>query len=227
MTPAALRRRAMVLVLAAALFVALTIAAMVAYKGGASFDAGARHYLFFGNFFSDLGVTVTYSGRANTVSHALFVIALVSVGVAFAWSAPAWRSWAVRDEAPVAATIAGAVAVLGGLGFVAIAVTPRNREYDAHVVLVQTAFVFLLVFVASLVDVQVRNGTPQPWIGINVACLVLLAAYVVVALMGPGVATYAGLRLQVVAQKVVVYASILNLSVQAWGVTRRFGAHSG
>jgi hypothetical protein len=221
MTEVAVRRRATVLVLAAALFVVLTIAAMFAYRGGSSFDTGAHHYLFFGNFFSDLGVTVTYSGRANTASHALFVGALVPVGIAFAWSAPAWRAWAIRDDAPIAAAIVGAVAVLGGLGFVAIALTPRNREYGAHVVLVQSAFALLLVFVASLLFVQVRNGTPQPWIGVNVACLAALAAYVVVAVAGPSVATAAGLRLQVVAQKIVVYASILNLSFQAWGVARR------
>jgi hypothetical protein len=219
-TAVAVRRRATVLVAAAALFVVLTIAAMFAYRGGSSFDTGARHYLFFGNFFSDLGVTVTYSGRANTVSRALFVGALVPVGIAFAWSAPAWRAWALRDDAPIAAAIVSAVAVLVGFGFVAIAVTPRNRDYDAHVVLVQSAFALLLVFVASLLLVQVRNGTAQPWIGVNLACLLVLVAYVVVAVAGPSVATVSGLRLQVVAQKVVVYASILNLSLQAWGVAR-------
>ena len=66
------------------------------------------------------------------------------------------------------------------------AVEPRART---HLALVQTSFALLLVFVASLVVLQVRNGAPRPWLGANLAFVVVLAAYVVLVTVGPSVAT--------------------------------------
>jgi hypothetical protein len=37
---------------------------------------------------------------------------------------------------------------------------------------------------------------------------------------GPGLGTRSGLEFQVIAQKVIVYSSILNLAVQAIGIRR-------
>ncbi len=221
MNPPAVRRRAMLLVLSAGSFVALTITAMLVYDGGSIFDSHSRHYLFFGNFFSDLGTTVTYSGRTNTVARTLFVIALASLGLAFAWSAPAWRAWAVHKRALPAAAISQVVAVLCGLGFVGAAVTPQNSERDTHVLLVQVAFTLLLVFVANLVIVQARNGSARSWLGLNIGLLVLLAAYVAIVAVGPSLTTLTVLRMQIAAQKIIVYAAIVNMSLQAWGTTRQ------
>ena len=47
-------RRAELLMGAAVLFVVLTVAAMLAYPGGAKYHRASIGYLFFGNFFSDL-----------------------------------------------------------------------------------------------------------------------------------------------------------------------------
>ncbi len=220
MTAPATRRRVAFLMLATGVFGVLTIVAMLVYDGGSLFDSGARHYQFFGNFFSDLGATVTYSGRTNIASRALFVVALTSVGVAFAWSAPAWRCWAVRDAAHIATTLTRVAAISSGLGFIGIAVTPPNSARNAHIALVQITFTLLLVFVANLVVVQARNGIPRRWIATNVALLVLLGAYVVLVIGGPNLNSFDGARIQIVAQKIVVYAAILDLSFQAWGITR-------
>jgi len=50
--------------------------------------------------------------------------------------------------------------------------------------------------------------------------LFVLAVYVLVLFVGPGLGTPAGLRSQVAAQKIVVYASVANLGTQAAGVRR-------
>jgi hypothetical protein len=220
MTAPALRRRAMGLVVAGAGFVALTLGAMVVYRGGSRFEPRAAHYQFFGNFFSDLGTSVTYSGRANTVARALFVTSLASVGAAFAWSGRIWAGWAGRGVALGAAKVARAVTVLVGIGVVGIGITPWNREQGVHLALVQGSFALLLVFVVSVIVLQVRNEMPWRWIGANLALVVGLAFYVALVTVGPSTASLGGLRIQVVTQKLVVYAAIANLVVQAWGVTR-------
>ena len=79
-----------VLLYASAQFVVLTVAAMLAYPGGNAQDPRAAGYSFFENFFSDLGQTWVRYGNLRTpnpVSFPLFVVALVTVGLAIAWAA--------------------------------------------------------------------------------------------------------------------------------------------
>src|SRR6476619_862249 len=140
-TPDAARRRAL----------ALVVAAMASYHGGSRLDPGSQHYLMFGNFLSDLGTSVTYSGSSNTVSRALFVVATSVIGVGLAWSAPMWRMLASDGRSVVAARIATATAVLAGIGFVAVGLIPWNRDLALHVLVVQLVFVFLVIFAGSLV----------------------------------------------------------------------------
>jgi hypothetical protein len=214
-------RRARVLVGGAATFVVLSSAAMATYHGGSPFDPSARHYRFFANYFSDLGATVTYSGRSNSTAHALFIASLTCIGVALAWSAPAWRTFAARGRALPAAWTASVVAALSGVAFFAVGVTPWNRALDLHMVFVQTGFASLAIFTACLLIVQTRNHAPHPCLASNIVYLALLAIYIALFAAGPAYNTIAGLRLQIIAQKLAVYATVLNMTIQAWAVTRK------
>jgi hypothetical protein len=214
-------RRAELLIAAAAAFFVLTIAAMLAYPGGAKYDRGSTGYLFLQNFFSDLGATKTYTGRSNTTSHALFVIASVSVGVAMIAFATTWRTVAARrGEGRPFGWISQAAAVVSGAGFIGVGVTPWDRVLDAHNTFVRIAFGVLLVYVICLLALQVRNAWPPVFVAANVLYLIVLAIYVLVLFAGPGLGTRSGLEFQVIAQKVIVYSSILNLAVQAIGIRR-------
>jgi hypothetical protein len=214
-------RRAELLVAAAAVFVVLTVAAMLAYPGGAKYDRGSSGYLFFQNFFSDLGATKTYSGRGNTTAHVLFIIASVSVGLAMIGFATTWRTIAARrGEGRGFGGVAQVAGVVSGIGFVGVGLTPWDRVLDAHNTFVQVAFGILLVFVLCLLALQVRNAWPPAFVGVNVVYLIVLALYVLVLFAGPGLDTRSGLEFQVAAQKIVVYGSILNLAVQAIGIRR-------
>jgi hypothetical protein len=214
-------RRAEFLMAAAALFVVLTVAAMAAYPGGALYDHQSHGYLFFQNFFSDLGATKTYSGHSNTTSHVLFIIALVGVGLATIGFSTSWRVIAARRSAGRGfGGVAQAAAIVSGLGFIGIANTPRDRVLDAHNAFVKLAFGILLVFILSLLSHHLRNGWPALFVGLNVTYLIVLAIYVLVLFVGPGLGTKNGLEFQVAAQKIIVYSSILNIGVQAAGVRR-------
>ena len=84
-------RRALVLIYASIQFLVLTAVAMLVYPGGAVYELDANRYLFLRNFFSDLGATVTPSGRPNLISHILLVIALGCVGLALILASSNWK----------------------------------------------------------------------------------------------------------------------------------------
>lgn len=206
---------------ASALFVVLSVAAMLAYPGGALYDHGSHGYLFFQNFFSDLGATKTYAGHSNTTSHVLFIIALVGVGLATIAFSTTWR--VIADRRGVGRGFGGvaqAAAIVSGLGFIGVAITPWDRVLDAHNAFVKLAFGVLLVFILCLLSLQLRNGWPTAFVAANVAYVIVLAVYVLILFVGPGFGTRSGLEFQVAAQKIIVYGSILNIAVQAAGIRR-------
>src|ERR1700748_3893172 len=84
-------RRATFLVYSRIQFVVLTAIAILVYPGGAVYELEANRYLFLRNFFSDLGATVTPSGRPNLASHLLFALALGTVGVALVLASSNWK----------------------------------------------------------------------------------------------------------------------------------------
>jgi hypothetical protein len=220
--------RASLLIYGSVQFVILTAIAMLVYPGGAVYELAADRYLFSRNFFSDLGATSTPSGRPNLASHILFVIALGTVGLALI---PASSNWQVivarRRTAQAAGWASQAFEVIAGLGFIGIAVTPWNLVLDAHNGFVRAAFGFLLAYGLSLLIVQLRNGWPPAYTGTNAVYLLLLVAYVGILFVGPGLNTPNGLEFQVAAQKIIVYASVVNLGLQAVSIRREIRALSG
>ncbi len=210
---------------ASVLFVALTLLAMWLYPGGAVFDKTSDHYLFFGNFFSDLGATATPSGRANTVPMILFVIALATTGLALINFSGAWRAiHARRRKARRAALGSQLFLMLSGLCFVGIAATPWDRLFDLHVVFVKAAFALLIGYLLCLLRVQGKNHWPRRFIAFNVITLIVLVAYVALLFVGPTLDTPSGLATQAVAQKLIIYASLFNIGLQALGVRGHLSA---
>jgi hypothetical protein len=207
------------LLYASAQFFFLTILAMFVYPGGAAYVSNSDHYLFFQNFFSDLGATRTYSRKNNLVSAALFIVALVSLGLGLAASAAAWSAIVgAKGQARNYGSAARVFVILSGLGFIGVAATPWNLLLVAHNYFVQAAFSSLLGFIVSLTVLQIKNDWPKRHIVSNCFYMVLLAIYVFILFKGPRLDTASRLAFQVAAQKIITYVSILNLTFQAIGL---------
>lgn len=200
-------------------FVVLTLAAMWMYPGGAKYVLGADHYLFFQNFFSDLGATRTHSAKNNLPSEVLFVTALSVVGLGMIGSSSSWKVIAEKHGRGAAWDVSAQVfSVLSGACFIGVGVTPWNLVLEAHNAFVKAAFLLLMGFLISITVLQVKNGWPNRYTLCNWIYLVLLAAYLYILLDGPKLDTERGLAIQVAAQKIIVYASIVNLGYQALGI---------
>jgi hypothetical protein len=85
---------------------------------------------------------------------------------------------------------------------------------------VKAAFLLLMGFLISISMLQVKNEWPRRSTICNWIYVVLPAAYLYILLHGPKLDTAGGLAIQVAAQKIVVYASIVNLGFQALGIRR-------
>jgi hypothetical protein len=228
------------LLYACAQFFVLTIAAMFLYPGGAKYHLAAERYLFFQNFFSDLGATRTYSGKPNMLCASLFIVALSFLGMAMIAASQLWKAWLARvpreaaqdGSASFAAPrntswgiAAQLFAALSGLCYLGVAATPWNYFLDAHNNFAKGAFSFLLGLIVCLLLGQFSERDTSPYLIANCIYLLLLAAYVYLLFAGPSLQTQNGLAVQVAAQKVTTYASILNLAVQAVGRRRALLLH--
>jgi hypothetical protein len=112
------------------------------------------------------------------------------------------------------------VEVIAGFGFVGIAATPWDLVLDAHNGFVRAAFGFLFAYDLCLLVIQLRNRWSPAYTEANAIYLVLLLAYVGILFFGPRLDTKSGLEFQVAAQKIIVYASVANLGLQAISVRR-------
>jgi hypothetical protein len=210
-----------ILLVVAIAFIILTSIAMAAYPGSNHLNHTTHGYSFTTNFFSDLGATRTYAKHLSVASAVLFMIALAAVGgaiIVFSFNAAvvAWKEERLRR----ACMVATACGIVSGLGFICIAGTPENVSDTMHVLFVQIAFGFLLLFVILLTAAQIANHWPRIYLVPNFLYMVILAAYVVLLFFGPNVDTLHGLEIQAIGQKIIVYSSIVNVALQAFGVRR-------
>ena len=189
----------------------LTLGSVFSYPGGSRLDHAAAGYSFSHNFLSDLGMTVTYSGRTNSLGSLMFTIAMTIVvfglaGVLVGFARLYSETRAARRLSR-AAVFAGLIVCVSLLG---VALTPENRQLELHIRFTVTAFrifpaVPLLLGLAS----RYSNALPRR---VSIAWMTLtavLAAYVVLVGWGPTTATADGLITQITAQKIVAMSIVV------------------
>lgn len=199
-------------------FVVLTLIAMLFYAGGNNADPTAPRYLFFQNFFSDLGLTVAHNGEANTVSFLLFAVALSLAGlslITFFWLMPGFfRPDAAAFNLSRVGSLFGFIA---GICFIGVAFTPANLLGQAHINFVFGAFgsyfVAVLFYLGALIKFPALD---RSYLLVLVAFAVILGGYVWLLFGGPR-----QLTIQVTGQKIIAYASIITVFILTWGAAQK------
>ena len=211
------------------LFVLFTAVGMLIYPGGSVHNPHQSGYAFFNNFFSDLGITRAHNGQSNWPAAILFFVALNGAGVGLILFFVAFRQFFGRTRLGWWLSLLGsAVGIVAGICFVGIAFTPANLHRPAHIMFVLYAFQSLLL--ASLLygtAILYERSYPAP-LGLVFGLFILvLGGYVYLLRAGPGLGTPAGAMIQAVGQKIVVYAAVITIMIQAWGAQRLNGrSHS-
>ena len=204
-------------------FVVLTALAMLLYRGGNYLDPDSRGHSFVRNFFRDLGLTRTYGGESNLAPLILFTVALTGAGIGLALFFNVFRSFFARTRLQRilawAGTFAGWVA---SLCFIGVAWCPADRALLWHRNFVVWAFQsFPVAVLFFLVAMLIDRRYPRCYALAFALFLFVLGAYLVLIFHRPTMNTPQGLVAQVVGQKVVVYASVVSILVQAAGALKQ------
>ena len=201
-------------------FIVITFIAMFFYPGSTYTDTTTTGYSFFHNFFSDLGTTETYAGQANTVSAILFFIALATCGLGLSIFFVVLPQLFTQTRSSQIVSILGSIfGVITGLSFVGVAFTPANLYLDAHVLFVYFAFsAFLIVSIFYTIAIFLNRTYPNQYAAVFMAFAILLAAYL--WLLFGGTSADDVILIQATGQKIIVYAAIISMLIQALGVSQ-------
>jgi len=85
---------------------------------------------------------------------------------------------------------------------------------------VKLAFCFLLAYVLCLMLLQWQKQDMAHYFWANIGYTICLTIYIIILFDGPSLNTLKGIEFQAIAQKMIVYISILNLGYQAFGLVR-------
>ena len=203
-----------------AVFFVASIIAMFLYPGGSVANPDADRYAFFKNFFSDLGQThVGYgtSNASNLAAMMLFAFSLIAVALALVLFFVIFSRLFRRSMAAITLSrIAALSGFITAVSFIGVALTPWNLFLNEHNLFVTWAFRSFLVAVLLLTAATVLEpGFPRSFAGVFGVFAIVLAAYVALLAFGPPTSTPAGSIVQVTGQKIIAYASILVVLIQA------------
>ncbi|MBN1329632.1 MAG: hypothetical protein JXA54_09180 [Candidatus Heimdallarchaeota archaeon] len=199
------------------LFLILTTVAMLVYPGGIESDPSTIGYLFFKNFFSDLGRINTFSGASNSLGRLLFVLALTIEGISllayFLFVLPLFNEnkktiWLSRFG-----TLSGIVAALGFvlLGFVSLDLNAIAHGTFTFIAFIGT-FIALIFYLAAIFH---SSSYPNVYAWLFLICSFLSLVYIVILFGGGSSGPLSNLILQAISQKIIVYIQIVIFAIQA------------
>ena len=198
------------------LFLLLTALAMLAYPGGTFSDPATRGYSFFENFFSDLGMSVSHSGQANPLARLLFTVAMNFAGLGMIFFFLAfWQFFRQETLTRLLTKLGSGLGVLAGVCFIGVAFTPHDLYLDAHAEFVRWAFRLFPLAVLCYALAMHREQYSRREQVVFVVFFGLLVAYLLLLEFGPSVESYYGMLIQAVGQKIIVFASIISVMIQA------------
>ncbi len=204
-------------------FIPLSFMAMLFYPGGTVHNHSAETYLFFENFFSDLGRTIGFREESNLISCLLFngSLSLLGIGMVFLF----FSSVSLFPEDKWSRIISWSMSFLGiisGLCFLGIALTPWDLYYTEHVFFVKIGF-RLLLFSCILWAVNIYRTSYYPNLFAHAISMisVVLFAYILLLTFGPSPKeSQEGLMIQVAGQKIIVYLLISGIIILSKGAEK-------
>jgi hypothetical protein len=207
------------------LFVILTLIAMLTYAGGATGNHAAQGYSFTHNFLSNLGMLTALSGRPNWISAILFFISLATAGICLVFFFVLFLYLFQNSRIQSYLGLVGSgFGILAGVSFVGIAFTPADIARPAHIQFVMWAFRLFPLAVLFYVPVMfIDKQYPRVYAWVFAIFCMLLIGYYLLLTNGPDINSAQGLVVQVVGQKVIAYASIISIGVEAMGAYRFMG----
>ncbi|MFW9878525.1 MAG: hypothetical protein ACFFG0_36045 [Candidatus Thorarchaeota archaeon] len=204
-------------------FIILTIIAMFFYKGGTYIDNSTQAYLFWYNYFSDLGRTVAHSGIPNIVSWILFTVALSLWGILqipFFIAFPHFFS--SSKNLRMLSLIGSTFGVFAGVCYIGIAFTPSNLLDNWHDIFVFLGFgsIFLSNILYSVV-IFLKKDYSKFYAKILIISVVILSTYFLILAFTRNINIATKLFICVLGQKLMMYSILICGILQGYGAIRQ------
>jgi hypothetical protein len=196
---------------------------MVFYEGGTFVDSSHLGYIFWQNYFSDLGRTVAHSGIPNMISFVVFTIALSLWGIT---QIPFYISLLsfFRDNPHLRKiSITGSIlGIISGVSYVGVAFTPSDITGNLHdfFVLIGFSTVFFSIILYSYVIFSDKNY-PNFYAFILTISAFILGVYFLFLFFTPDSQTSEGLFVYAAGQKFMIYTLLICNSIQAYGALKQ------
>lgn len=190
-------------------------------------DPTTLGYSFFTNYFSELGLTWTRARQPNTLSAILFITALTLAGAGIALFFIAFPQFFTRSRSgKLFSGIGSFFGVISGICFIGVAFTPANLYLQTHIAFMMWAFrTFSIAVICYTVAIFRERDYPNRFGFVFVAFAVLLVLYLFLLVAGPAYDSPEGIVIQATGQKIIVYASVISIFIQANGA-RKIGTIS-
>ena len=216
-----LRERVVIIIMIGfALFIVLTMIAMILYPGGTYNDSSTTGYIFWENYFSDTGRTVSHSGKPNTISSLLFTIAFVTMGISFIIFCILITHHFAENRVTKWLSIIGSIlGIIGGIFFIGIAFTPVDLLRNEHLFFVEySANIGFGAVIMYIICIVLNKSYPRKYLLVYVVFTLIIVLYIATWYVGPDHTTREGLIIQVTMQKIVLYSMIVCFLIQSYGI---------
>ena len=202
-------------------FVILTSIAMLFYAGGTLVNPNSSGYSFWTNFFSDLGQTITYSGKDNTVSYIIFVITLTILGISTIIFAIIMPSLFEEVDVEHGLSINGSIFfTLSGIATIGVAFMPMDTSLIGHFLFVSamtlTDFLGIIFYIIAIFH---NKKYPNKYAFIFLISLVVGIIYVILILGIPyqRITSTEELMVWTAGQKISIYTNLICSFIVCFG----------
>lgn len=204
-------------------FIILTTIAMFYYRGGTYVDPSTQNYIFWYNYFSDLGRVIAHSGASNTISSILFIVALVLWGVSQIPFYVAFPSHFENSKRLKKISKIGSIfGVSTGIFYIGIAFTPSDILDPIHDLFVVLGFgsILLCLLLYSLAIFQNKNY-PNFYAKVITISVIILGVYYLSFLLVQTNDDSIRLLIAATGQKIIIYTLLLCGIVQGYGALKQ------
>ena len=209
-------------------FFLLTFIAMLLYPGGTWENSETTHYIFTENAFSDLGLTRTWSDKTNYPSCLLFVIALFLTGSTLILiSLVIMKLMNENIHLHRVSTAGIGFGIITGIAFAGIGFTPENLLLRAHIIFVIIAFTGIVPMNIIYAYIFYKdNRLPKIYPNFLVVESISSIGYLFVLIVDFGIPASFVLVFYIVAQKLIVYVSIIAYLALFYGIKKNIAKFS-
>jgi hypothetical protein len=230
-------------IFACILFIVLSGLAMYFYPGGTMFnnpynpnyDSSIDSYSHSMNFFSDLGLYNSWSGKSNFLSNILFSYSLlfVSVGI-ISFYCSIYFILRKNKNLILMSKFGILVAIVSSIGFILVGFTPSDKLLTEHMFVVNLAFrSFLVVMLIYTYLIFRSTYIPNYLSFIYFILFCLVGYYVYILIAGPPMPSVSygqngffipeeqALYFHVISQKIVIYGLSFSILCQIFFLRKK------